>query len=277
MAKNEYSTTATEQDGPPAFRLDGHTALIVGAGRPDGIGFAAARALSASGATAALADLPDTDVETLATGLSGRSTGHRVNVTDELQCDRLVSEVVERHGRIDVLVYAAGFLSVGHVLSQQTKDWKRTFEVNVFGALHVGRAAARRMAERGDGGAIVYVSSINAFRPRPNNAAYNASKAALNQVARSMAVELAPHGIRVNVLCPGSTSTAMLKNVQTSSDPERLDAVVKGSLADWRLGIPLGGLADPADQAAAIVYLASPAARHVTGQLLCVDGGQGIV
>jgi 2,3-dihydro-2,3-dihydroxybenzoate dehydrogenase len=123
------------------------------------------------------------------------------------------------------------------------------------------------------GSIILFASIVGRSFVRPNNTAYSASKAAIIQAARSMALELAPHSITVNTISPGSTATEMLM-LQARGD---MESVIRGNAAEWRLGIPLGRLAEPSDQAALALFLASDGARHITGQDLAVDGGQTIV
>ena len=130
------------------------------------------------------------------------------------------------------------------------------------------------MVKQGTGGRIIAVSSNVGRIPRLNNAAYATSKAGVIHLVRAMALELAQYKITVNSLCPGSTASPMLNETQAKGDPDLLDGIIKGSIEQWRTGIPLGRLADPADQAAMAVYLASEAGRHITGQAICVDGGQ---
>jgi 2,3-dihydro-2,3-dihydroxybenzoate dehydrogenase len=141
----------------------------------------------------------------------------------------------------------------------------------------LAQAAARAFLQRGTRGRIIVYASIVSRIARLNNVAYASSKAALVQAVRCMALELAASGITVNAISPGSTATPMLLETQMRGSPEALQQAIHGDLATWRLGVPLGRLADPADQAAAAVFLASDAARHITGQELFVDGGQSVV
>jgi len=256
--------------------LDGRVVLVVGGGQAGGIGFATARAAAAVGATVALADLPTTAPSALLDELppGGEHFAHAVDVADEASVAGLVAEVTARHSRIDALVNAAAILEVQPFLELEPASWERTFAVNARGQFLVGQAVARHMVERGAGGRIVMVASNVGRTPRLDNAAYSASKAAVIHLARAMALELARHDITVNALCPGSTATSMLIDTQAGGDPARLDGIIKGSLEQWRTGIPLGRLAEPDDQAAAAVFLMSDAARHITGQAVCVDGGQ---
>jgi 2,3-dihydro-2,3-dihydroxybenzoate dehydrogenase len=261
---------------PSADPLDprsaaGRVALVVGAA--GGIGSACVDAFATAGAVVAAADL-----EAPAVALPGTPhTAHALDVSDPASVERTIAEVVEAHGRLDVVVVVAGTLHVRSALETAVEDWDRVFAVNARGAFLTARGAARAMVAGGHGGRIVCFGSIVAHVARPNNVAYCASKAALLQTVRCLALELAPHGITVNAVSPGSTSTPMLLGVQTSGDADAHRSIVEGDAGAWRLGIPLGRMAEPRDQAAAAVYLASDAARHVTGQELIVDGGQTVV
>jgi len=154
-------------------------------------------------------------------------------------------------------------------------EWDQTINVNARGAVFLAQACARTFVRRHVPGRIILFASI-AGRSivRLNNTAYSASKAAVIQAARCMALELAPHEITVNTISPGSTATEMLLDVQARGDVE---SIIRGNAAEWRLGIPLGRLADPSDQAALALFLAGEGARHITGQNFTVDGGQTIV
>lgn len=255
--------------------LSGRSALIVGAGTAGGIGFATATAMAAAGARVAIADLAATDISSLTDQLPGDGhTAHHVDVTDRASVDRLVAEVEAAHGVLHVVVNAAAILRTGAFLDVEFADWTRSYAVNTDGAFHVAQAVARHMVAHGSGGRIILVASNAARIPRLNNAAYSSSKAAVIQLVRCMALELGAHGITVNALCPGSTATTMLLDVQAKGDPSRLAGIIKGSIEQWRTGIPLGRVAEPADQAAMCVFLASDGGRFISGQALCVDGAQ---
>ena len=202
------------------------------------------------------------------------NSAHIVDVTDRSSVDVLVSDVVAVHGSIYAAVNAAAVLLTGSFLELDFADWSRSYAVNTVGTFHFGQAVARQMVAQKTGGRIVLIASNAARIPRLNNAAYSTSKAAVIQLARCMALELGQHGITVNALCPGSTATTMLVDFQAKGDPSRLDGIIKGSVEQWRTGIPLGKLAEPADQAAMCVFLASEGGRFVSGQALCVDGAQ---
>lgn len=258
-----------------AGELSGRVALVVGAGR--GIGFACAEALADAGAVVAVADVVGPAAEAASSGIGRGATAHAVDVSDAAAVTALVDEVVAVHGRLDVVVDAAGVLAVRPFLELPVEEWDGIFAVNARGAFLVAQAAARQFVRQGGGGRIVLIASIVARTARMDNIAYCASKAAVVQAMRCMALELAPLGITVNAVSPGSTATEMLVDVQAHGDPAVLDGVVRGDASEWRLGIPLGRLADPAEQAAAVVFLAGDGARHITGQELAVDGGQSVV
>jgi 2,3-dihydro-2,3-dihydroxybenzoate dehydrogenase len=259
--------------GPEGWRLDGKVALVTGAQR--GIGFACAEAFLAAGARVACVDLPGSELEAAVGRLGGAASAHPADLADVSRAEALVAEVVERYGRLDVLVSAAGTLAPAPFLEMTPDEWDRTLGVNARGTIFLAQACARHFVAAGVPGRIVLYASIVARSVvRPNNTAYTASKAALVQAARGMALELAPHGITVNTISPGSTATEMLVDVQAKGDVE---SIVRGNAAEWRLGIPLGRLADPSDQAALAVFLAGEGGRHITGQDLAVDGGQTTV
>jgi 2,3-dihydro-2,3-dihydroxybenzoate dehydrogenase len=259
--------------GPDGWRLDGRVALITGAQR--GIGFACAEAFVAAGASVACVDLPDSELETTVERLGLEASAHPANIADVTGAERLVADVVERQGRLDVFVNAAGVLAPAPFLELTPADWDRTLAVNTRGALFLAQACARHFVRAGVPGRIVfYASIVGRSVVRPNNTAYSASKAALIQAARCLALELAPHSITVNTISPGSTATEMLVDVQARGD---IESIIHGNAVEWRLGIPLGRLAEPADQAALAVFLAGVGGRHITGQDLAVDGGQTTV
>ncbi|HEV7326154.1 MAG TPA: SDR family oxidoreductase [Bosea sp. (in: a-proteobacteria)] len=257
---------------PPAFQAK--TILVVGAGRQDGIAFACARMLAAQGGTVALADLPGSDAKNLVELLPEQCghSYHPLDVTDSSSVTRAVASVVARHGRIDAALLGSAVLRNQPFLDIAAEDWERTFAVNCTGMFVTAQAVARQML--GNGGRIVAVASNAGRVPRLHNASYGASKAAVIHLVKCMALELAPYKINVNALCPGSTATSMALDNKSEGNPEKIDNLIRGSLDEWRTGIPLGRLADADDQAAAATFLLSDAARHITGQALCVDGGQ---
>jgi len=253
--------------------LDDKVALVTGAQR--GIGFACAEAFVAAGARVACVDLPDGALESAVARLGDAATAHPADLAQVERADALVAEVVERHGRLDILVGAAGTLAPSPFLDMTPEQWDRTLGVNARGGVFLAQACARHFVAAGVAGRIVLYASIVGTRiVRLNNTAYAASKAALVQAVRCMALELAAHGITANTISPGSTATEMLLEVQAKGD---IESIVRGKAEEWRLGVPLGRLAEPADQAALAVFLAGEGGRHITGQDLAVDGGQTTV
>ncbi|WP_067501966.1 2,3-dihydro-2,3-dihydroxybenzoate dehydrogenase [Actinoplanes sp. TFC3] len=237
------------------------SALVTGAAR--GIGAAVVAALTADGH-----EVTATDIE--------KPTGElalALDVRDEAMVGWAVAEAERLAGPIDVLVNVAGVLRAGPVAEFSEADWLAVFDVNAAGVFRVSREVGRRMAARGRG-CIVTVASNAAGVPRVGMAAYAASKAAAVQFTRCLGLELAPAGVRCNVVSPGSTDTAMLRALWNGSDGT--GTTVAGDPGQYRGGIPLGRIADPADIAAAVAFLASDRARHITLQNLYVDGGAAL-
>ncbi|PWC38160.1 2,3-dihydro-2,3-dihydroxybenzoate dehydrogenase [Azospirillum sp. TSO22-1] len=171
---------------------------------------------------------------------------------------------------IDVLANVAGILRMGPVEEMEDADWHDTFAVNVAGPFHMMRTVIPAL-KRSRGGAIVSVSSNAAHVPRAGMAAYGASKAALTSLTMTAGLELAPYGVRCNVVSPGSTDTAMQRALWDGADGAA--KTIRGDPERFKLGIPLHKLATPQDIADAVVFLASPAAGHITMADLLVDGG----
>jgi NAD(P)-dependent dehydrogenase (short-subunit alcohol dehydrogenase family) len=163
----------------------------------------------------------------------------------------------------DILINAAGILLRHDLLEQPLAQWQRTLEVNLKAPLRLAREFARTHIQAATAGAIVNVCSIESFIALPGHAAYTASKSALLMLTRAFALELAPHGIRVNAVAPGVTKTGM--NATLRADPRQAAA--------FTAAIPLGRMATPEEQAAGICFLASPEAAYVTGATLRIDGG----
>ncbi|MFG1924610.1 2,3-dihydro-2,3-dihydroxybenzoate dehydrogenase [Cryptosporangium sp. NPDC048952] len=245
--------------------LAGKVALVTGAAQ--GIGAAVAAALASEGCRVVGAD------RTRYPGGSRGGGGVVLDVRDSVAVERVVDSVEATAGPIDVLVNVAGVLTTGPVVELRDDDWTTTFDVNAGGVFRVSRAVARRMVPRRRG-TIVTVASNAAGVPRSGMAAYAASKAAAAQFTRCLGLELAEFGIRCNVVAPGSTDTPMLRGMwHTEADH---DATLRGAPHQYRVGIPLGRLAEPRDVADAVVFLASDRARHITMHDLYVDGGASL-
>lgn len=199
------------------------------------------------------------------------ATFQLVDVTDESAVHRAVDEAERTLGPVGALVNAAGVLSCADPCRADTSlaELRRVFAVNVEGVWLVSRAVAGRMAERRRG-AIVTIASNAASAPRIGLGLYCASKAAAAMLTRCLGLELAPHGVRCNVVSPGSTETPMLA---TLLDGAGAQALVAGNPRTFRLGIPLGRVAQARDVAEAVLFLLSDRAQHITLQDLRVDGG----
>ena len=247
------------------FRLDGDIALVIGAAA-GGLGGHAALCLASAGACVALADLPDRadDVQLIAQHCSGSSV-HEVDVTSEESVTRLVAEVVRRHGRIDVLVCAAGVMLRKELESTELVEWQRVLDVNLTGTWLANRAVATVMRGQGSG-RIVNFSTVYAERVGPiPESAYYASKAGIANVTRAVASELGPSGVTVNCLAPAVFFPTRM-TAPLADDPARLAWFTDRTMLR-RLGDPEHDLAGP------LLLLASKAGRYVTGQVLYVDGG----
>lgn len=242
--------------------LAGRIAFVTGAS--GGIGAAVVRLLREEGARVVASDLE-------APRLEGEDVRcHRLDVADSAAVDALVEDVEGGWGPIDLGANVAGILSTGTVLETDDATWRRVFDVNMHGVFHVSRALSRHMKARGRG-SIVTVGSNAAGIPRHSMAAYAASKAAATMFTRCLGLELAPLGIRCNIVAPGSTLTPMQTGMW--ADAQGAARVIAGQPEQFKTGIPLGKLATPEDVAEAVIFLLSERASHITMADLYVDGG----
>ncbi|MCK9921036.1 2,3-dihydro-2,3-dihydroxybenzoate dehydrogenase [Frankia sp. AgPm24] len=241
-------------------------------GAAGGIGTSVVRALAAQGTPVALVDQASERLWSLAAELSdaGRPVlALPVDVTVSADVDAAVAKVEAELGAITGLVNAAGTLRTGPVVELADEDWERTLAVNAGGVFHVCRAVGRRMTTRGTG-SIVTIASNAAHIPRTGMAAYAASKAAATMITKVLGLELARHGIRANVVAPGSTRTPMLTALAGDGAEQ---ASVEGTPAAFRVGIPTGRIAEPDQIADAVLFLLSDRASQITLHELTVDGG----
>jgi len=255
-----------EAAGPGTF--------VTGAG--SGIGAATALAVATAGGRVALLDRDAAGLAEVADTIAARTGAEplrfAVDVRDADGVEAAVAEAAERFAGLRAMACAAGILRPGGLDDVTAEDWEAHLGVNTTGVLHCLRAASRHLA---DDGAIVVVSSNAARVPRTGMLAYAASKAATSALARCAGLELAARGIRCNVVEPGSTATAMQRDLWPDPEAGRR-AAVAGDPAAYRVGIPLGRIAEPEDVAAVVAFLLSDAARHVTLQQLYVDGGASL-
>jgi 3-oxoacyl-[acyl-carrier protein] reductase len=246
------------------YDLSGKRAVVTGGSR--GIGAAMGAALAAAGADVAFTYLGEPH-EAEAAEAAVRAAGRRTlvvegDVADAAHVDRLAAAVVDAWGGIDVWVNNAARLLVRPFLDTTREDWDAILSVNLLGYVNGCRAAIRQMLAQGNGGRIVNVASVVDVQPIADLSAYTTAKAGVLGLTKVLAVEYGPHQITVNALSPGATDTPLNKTAYT---PE-----VRKNYAER---IPLGRIADPAEIADPIVFIASDASRYVTGLELLVDGG----
>ncbi len=247
-------------------RLAGRCALVTGAA--GGIGLGCAEAFAAEGCDLVLLDLDETKVAAAAADLAAR-TGRAVHA---LACDLADAEAARKAviraaallGRIDVLVNNAGVLAAGDILDASLEDFDRVLAVNLRAPFVVGQTVARHMVDARIKGSIINMSSVNAVLAIPNQIAYVTSKGGLAQMTKAMALALAPHGVRVNAIGPGTVVTDILKGVMQDEAARR--RVLQRT--------PLGRFGEPEEIGRVAVFLACEDSSYMTGQTLYPDGGR---
>ena len=246
----------------------GKVAVVTGGSA--GIGLSIARAFAREGASVAVVGRTEARLRAAAATIAAETATEPLTIRADValppDCERFVAETVERFGAIDILVNNAAHFALVPLLDADPIEAARFLGANVIGPLQASRAFASWAVESSRGGAIVNISSIAAVRPAPGCGLYSASKAALDSLTRTMALEWGPKGMRVNAIAPGHVNT-------------------EGVLADFRAGrlnetamlahIPAGRIADTDDIAQAALFLCGDGARHILGQVLTVDGGEG--
>lgn len=250
-------------------QLEGKVALITGAG--SGIGRAAAQRFAAEGCAVAVIDMAAPAAEETAGKIvadGGRAIACPANVTVDTEVRAAVARTVETFGSLDVLYNNAGVNSSGSVADATEEDWDRCFAVNVKGTFLCSRAAVAHLAASGSG-AIVNQASVAALVGVPNFAAYCAAKGAVVALTRSMAIDLARRGIRVNAICPGTVFTPLMEPMLRA----RGDGDMEVGLARTVVKYPIGRLGTPEEIASAALFLASAGASFLTGSILAADGG----
>jgi NAD(P)-dependent dehydrogenase (short-subunit alcohol dehydrogenase family) len=244
--------------------MDGRVAVVTGGGR--GLGAAIAEELAAHGAAVAVADRDAALARGAAERLGSRgarATAHVADVSDPRQVGALFDDVLERHGRLDVLVNNAGIGAVGPSEELSYEQWSRTLAVNLNGTFLCAQAAARHMLPAGRG-VIVNIGSVFAASGMPRRAAYAASKHAVVGLTKVLAVEWAARGVRVIAIDPAYVRTAL----------DDADQVAGGyTAADIERRTPMGRYAEPAEIARVVAFAASDAASFITGSEIAVDGG----
>ena len=241
------------------MKLQNQVAIVTGAGR--NIGEEVAALLAAEGAKVAVVDMDQGRGAKVADAIKakgGQAAAFVANVADEAQVEKMVKDVVATFGGVDILVNNAAISDNKHMLEITKEEWDRVIAVTLTGPFLVGRAAARQMVAQGRGGKIVNVGSTSGFRGRSRALAYTAAKGGVANLTRSMAVQLAPHNIRVNCVAPNKIGSPVGKE---EFDPTRPVVNLRN-----RTGLP-------ADLAKAVLFLVSDDSDFIVGDILFVDGG----
>jgi glucose 1-dehydrogenase len=248
------------------MKLENKVAIVTGAAH--GIGLAIAKRYVAEGAGITIADVDVVAGASAADALGSACRFVATDVGDARAAEHVVAETCRAFGRLDILVNNAGIIHGADFLDIAEADFDRVLRVNLKGAFLVGQAAARRMVAQvkagGTPGSIINMSSINAEVAIANHVPYCVSKGGIDQLTKVMALSLAPHGIRVNAIGPGSIMTDILKAVATDKEAKRRILA----------RTPLGRIGDPDEIAGIAVFLASPDASYISGQTIYADGGR---
>ncbi len=243
--------------------LEGKRVLVAGAGR--GIGEACARIFAAVGARVACLEV-DAGRRAAVVESLRRSGGEAIPIEADVRCpdevEKGVARAAESFGGVDVCVDVVGEARWGRVLDLSDQDWDDSFTLVLRHVFYLARAAGRQMLAQGSGGAIVWIASVSGLSSAPLHGAYGAAKAGLIALTKTLAVELAASGVRVNSVAPGAVRTPRLMDITT---PERR--------AESARHIPLGRLAEPEEIATVVLFLASNLSSYVTGQTVVADGG----
>jgi NAD(P)-dependent dehydrogenase (short-subunit alcohol dehydrogenase family) len=243
-------------------RLDGRVALITGAGA--GIGRDSALAFAREGAAVAVVDVRDHRAEQtaeLVRAAGGDARAFTCDVRSLDQVNATVADALGAFGRIDAVFNDAGTTRPGSVVSVSLEDWEMVLDVNLRGTFNVSRAVLPHMLARGSG-SIINMGSIDGIAADRNMAAYNAAKAAVVNLSRSMAVDFGPQGIRTNCICPGAIGSPAILRTLTDERRAAMEAVT-----------PLGRIGRPGDIASLAVFLASDDAAYINGAAIVADGG----
>jgi len=241
-------------------RFSDRVAVVTGG--VSGIGAAITRRLVSEGARVLAVDINKQLVDVAGETFGPGVTGHLADVTDEQAFEGAIARAAEELGGLDVLFNVAGGSRGGALTDMSAEDWDFDIRLNLYSTFHGIRAAARRFISAGKPGVIVNMASLNSFTPAHFAAGYSTSKAAVVMLTRQAALELAPHGIRVNAVSPGLVTTPLTAGLT------QLPQVEKAFLER----IPLGRAADPDEIATTALFLASPEASYISGENLVVDG-----
>lgn len=259
--------------GDSPFDIAGKSAIVTGGAM--GIGFGIVRRYVEAGANVLIADLDGELATQRVAELEGpgKSASLGIDVSAPDAGQKLVDECVANFGSVDILVNNAGIYPLSPLLDQPRDAWQRVIDINLTGLAFVSKAAARRMIEQGTGGRIVNVASIDSLHPSMIGlAAYDSSKGGVLMFTKAFALELAGHGITVNAIAPGGINTEGTASPLQGSGMS--DEEMKAMIEQFAAAIPLGRMGDPDDIAKVALFLVSPAADYITGELIVVDGGR---
>ncbi|MFN3257238.1 MAG: SDR family NAD(P)-dependent oxidoreductase [Ilumatobacter sp.] len=258
------------------LNLSGKHAVVTGAAT--GIGEAIARVLAAAGASVTVADVDVEGAQRVADDIGGSAV--HLDVTDPALCRDVVSSVGER---LDILVNNAGsYHDAGSILDQSVASWQRSLDINLASVFNCSKPAATRMVEQGDGGAMVNIASVDGIVPCLGTG-YDTAKAGVIHFSKSLALDLAPHGIRVNSVSPGVIPVPTLAKMRTGEiehfwPKDASTSGLMGPITTQRsANVPLGRTGRPDEIGNVVLFLASAASSYVTGQNIAVDGGWTIV
>ncbi|MFL5142476.1 MAG: SDR family NAD(P)-dependent oxidoreductase [Microvirga sp.] len=245
------------------MRLKDKVAVVTGAAQ--GIGLAIAERFAREGAKVTIGDINVEKGEAAAAKLGAGALFHQADVGYRDQAEGLIARAVAAFGRLDILVNNAGITHNADFLDLAEDDYDRVLRTNLKSVFLCGQAAARRMVAQGGGGTIINMASVNARLAIPNQVPYGASKGAINQLTRVMAVGLAPHRIRVNAIGPGTIMTDLAR-----------DSVLRNETATRMVmsRTPIGRFGEPDEVASVALFLASDDASYITGQTIYPDGGR---
>lgn len=245
------------------MRFEGKTAIVTGAAA--GIGLAVARRLAREGARLIVGDWNGEGLDAAAPTIGEDMVRHQVDVSDPIACAALVDAAIDTTGQLDILCNIAGVLDFAPLADLTPDRWMRTININLGGAFYLSRAAMPHLVRQR--GCIVNMSSAAGLVGVPYNSAYTASKHGLVGLTKSLALEFANDGVRVNAVCPTGVRTSMV----SAPPPENIDWQAVARSAPW---LDNSELCDPEDIADTVAFLASSEARRITGVALPVDGGQ---